>query len=87
MTLVVFVFERHPSRFVIRSSLLCVGKNVIGFHDLLELDRGLLVVRISVRMVSKDQFSIGAFDLVRTCLPLNPQKRVIVMPVIQRSIL
>src|SRR6266436_170182 len=71
-------FAPKPLTFVVLSAALCVRENVVSGHDLFQFLGGFPIIWISIRMVLKHQFSIGAFYFVCSCFALYAQEGIII---------
>lgn len=54
VSLAVYVLERRPASLIVLRPSRFIGKDRIGVHHLLELSRGLPVIRVSIRMIAEN---------------------------------
>ena len=72
------LLEGLMAEAIIGRALLLVLEDVVRFADVLEFLFGLLIARIAIRVIFHRQLAIGLLDIVRSRLPVDVEKLVIV---------
>jgi hypothetical protein len=68
---------------VVKSALLRIGQDAVGFDDLFELLLSLLITRITIRMILQGELPIRRLDLLFTRRAADAQDLVIIPLVLQ----